>query len=369
MEVPGKWWERFVKSVHQHFLWLLIGIYVLAAVVPAPGLWLRSVNLTVFAPSVPHVSLSSALLALLLFNAGLGVRLDRLWGIVRRPGVLLVGVLANLVPPVVCILVFATALRTWHSPEEMSAILIGLALIAAMPIAGSSTAWVQRTDGDMALSVGLVVLSTCISPVSTPLVLHAVGWMAEGEGAGVLHALAAEEVGWFLTVHVLVPSLAGIAVRAFAGEAWSERSHQFRKLIGTGMLLVLCYANAALALPQPVLHPDWDCLAEMLVIVTAMCVAGFASGAVVAWYTQCDRSQRAALMFGLGMTNNGTGLVVAGTALAHLPAVMLPIIFYSVIQHIVAASVDRYCLGPTDMGGYRAGRPAPGARVEVTPCR
>jgi predicted Na+-dependent transporter len=54
-------------------------------------------------------------------------------------------------------------------------ILVGLALVASMPVAGSSTAWSQNTDGDMALSLGLVLLTTLLSPLTTPAALHAVG--------------------------------------------------------------------------------------------------------------------------------------------------------------------------------------------------
>lgn len=45
-------------------------------------------------------------------------------------------------------------------------------------------------------------------------------------------------------------------------------------------------------------------------------------------------------MFGLGMNNNGTGLVLASLALGSRPMVMLPIIMYNLMQHLAAGSVD-----------------------------
>jgi len=117
------------------------------------------------------------------------------------------------------------------------------------------------------------------------------------------------------------------------------------QMVGSGVLLTLCYANAAVALPHIVQQPDWDYLAVMLVIVAVMCVVGFAAGAVIGRSARADRPQRASLMFGLGMTNNGTGLVIAAGALAHIPEVMLPVIFYNLIQHVVAGCVDHYWLG------------------------
>jgi BASS family bile acid:Na+ symporter len=44
-------------------------------------------------------------------------------------------------------------------------------------------------------------------------------------------------------------------------------------------------------------------------------------------------------MYGLGMNNNGTGLVLASLVLASYPQIMIPIILYTLGQHLVAGSV------------------------------
>jgi BASS family bile acid:Na+ symporter len=44
-------------------------------------------------------------------------------------------------------------------------------------------------------------------------------------------------------------------------------------------------------------------------------------------------------MYGLGMNNNGTGLVLASLALASFPRIMVPIILYNIVQHLVAGAV------------------------------
>src|SRR5262249_42465595 len=46
-----------------------------------------------------------------------------------------------------------------------------------------------------------------------------------------------------------------------------------------------------------------------------------------------------ALVFGLGMSNNGTGLALAAAALAARPRVLLPVILYNLVQHVVAGAV------------------------------
>jgi BASS family bile acid:Na+ symporter len=40
------------------------------------------------------------------------------------------------------------------------------------------------------------------------------------------------------------------------------------------------------------------------------------------------------------MNNNGTGLVLAAASLADHPAVLLPVIFYTLVQQIIAALID-----------------------------
>jgi BASS family bile acid:Na+ symporter len=44
-------------------------------------------------------------------------------------------------------------------------------------------------------------------------------------------------------------------------------------------------------------------------------------------------------VYSLGMSNNGTGLVLAAAALGAYPRVLLPLIAYNLVQHLVAGGV------------------------------
>ncbi len=81
-------------------------------------------------------------------------------------------------------------------------------------------------------------------------------------------------------------------------------------------------------------------MAILLVIVLALCLSAFATGYLVARIFRTSRANLVSLMFGLGMNNNGTGLVLVSIALADHPEVMLPIIFYNLVQHLMAAVVN-----------------------------
>jgi BASS family bile acid:Na+ symporter len=133
---------RLSHFLHRYFLWFLIGSYALAGFWPAFGLWIRGVSFgefVLFQQSTP-VTLPMLMLGLLLMNAGLGVRANQLTKMLRAPWLLLTGLTANLAIPIAYIYVVTQAMRLWHNPIEVQEILVGLALIASMPIAGSSTA-------------------------------------------------------------------------------------------------------------------------------------------------------------------------------------------------------------------------------------
>src|SRR5262249_21355577 len=123
--------------LHTHFLWLLLGAYALAGFVPAPGLWLRGLHFGEVAVlgEATRITVPVALLALLLLNAGLGIPAAQARRLLHSPGALAAGLAANLVVPVAFIFAVTQAMGVWHNPEEVQQILVGLALVASMPIA------------------------------------------------------------------------------------------------------------------------------------------------------------------------------------------------------------------------------------------
>ena len=111
------------------------------------------------------------------------------------------------------------------------------------------------------------------------------------------------------------------------------------KLTNSLILLLLTYMNASTSLPGVVAQPDWSLLNLTLFGALGMCVLSFGIGWLLARLMRTSDGERTALMFGLGMNNNGTGLVFAAAVLGHMPEVMLPVICYNLIQHVVAGAV------------------------------
>ncbi len=342
MENTQRPMERAAHFLGKYFLALLIGSYLAAAFAPGPGLWIRGLTLgQVGIGSIrTEASVPFLMLACLLFNAGLAVETSRLGGFLRHPRPLVAGLSANIFFPILYIIVMAGWMTHWSNTDEAQCILVGLALVASMPIAGSSTAWSQNADGDMTLSLALVLGSTFLSPLVTPMALHTVGFVTTGDYSEDLHELAGGHTESFLAIGVLVPSLLGIAVGRMFGRNRVVAARPALKVWNSAILIVLNYSNASISLPKVIAHPDYDFLGLIVAIVSTLCILAFAVGWGIARMLGVGRDRQVALMFALGMNNNGTGLVLASMALADHPQVMLPIIFYTLVQHLVAGGAN-----------------------------
>ena len=329
------------QFIHHHLLWFLISAYAVAAVFPTAGLRIRTLSfgdIMVFGTKI-HLSLVLLLLATLMFNAGLGVKTSQLKSLVQKVWVLVAGLAANILIPIGYIFCVSLLLPFWHNSEEAQHILVGLALVAAMPIAGASTAWAQNSNGNLVLSLGLVLFSTILSPIITPLAFYVFGEMASEEYETVLHNLAEYGSAAFLGLWVVLPSLLGLSIRFAVPERQLTAAMPHIKIINSLVLLVLNYSNASVSLPQALAQPDVDFLALTIVITAGLCIAAFSAAYWLSCLFKTDQADRVSLMYGLGMNNNGTGLVLASLALASFPRVMVPIILYNLVQHLVAGSV------------------------------
>jgi BASS family bile acid:Na+ symporter len=304
---------QFADRLHRHLLPLVVLAYVVAAIFPSPGLWAK--QCVVVEAGATTLNIPMLLLAVLLFNASVGASGEQLRAVVRRPVPLLAGVGVNLLTPIAFLLILRLGLRAWHNSEEARFLLLGLTVVAAMPVAGSSTAWSQNSGGNTALSLGLVLASTLLSPLTTPLVLA---------GAEFPTAALGGETGGFLLAVVVLPSVVGLFVRRVAGERAATRIKPVLKPVNALVLLLLCYCNAAVALPQAIAEPDWDYLALVGVATSGLCVTAFASGWLLAKWLRVSEPDGRSLTFGLGMNNNGTGLVLAASTLGSLPWAVVP---------------------------------------------
>ena len=220
------------------------------------------------------------------------------------------------------------------------------------------------------MSLGLVLFSTLLEPADDARWCWAVGLVTDGAYCRpTSQDLAGPGPATFLVLWVLLPSVLGICrpPACSAGTAWSGSATALGSATSPACF-TLCYANAATCLPGIVRKPDWDLLGLSLAMVAGLCMIAFASGGILGRAVDAGGPQRVALMFGLGMNNNGTGLVLASMALGSDPIVMLPIILYNLVQHVAAGCVSRLITEQSSMPHRQRGRRAVHS-LEMCPMR
>ena len=335
--------KNIYKFIHRNILLLVIFAYIFAALTPEPGSWIKNYSfgsLILLNQSI-NFSLPAIMLAILLFNAGISIKLHDLRNLSEYRKPLVVGVIGNAVIPLIFLILLSLITRYMNDQESSHDILVGVAVVASMPIAGSSTAWSKTSGGNLALSLGLVLLTTVLSPIFTPITLHSVGYQIYGAYSDELHNLAGSTVILFLITWVIIPSVLGVLIRLITKQSIYLIIDPYLNLINIGMLLLIIYSNASVYLPELISNPDIKLILLALISIATLCFSMFFAGFQISRIFSLPRSETASLTFGLGMNNNGCSLVLASTGLHNHPRVMLPIILYILLQHISAAYTDR----------------------------
>ncbi|NDB95518.1 MAG: Na+-dependent transporter [Verrucomicrobia bacterium] len=339
---------RFSHYLHRYFLGLLIGSYVLAGFFPGLGKMIRHISLGQISGfgETTSFSMSMLMLGLLLFHAALSIETVR--DLIRTPRFLVAGLAANLFLPVLVLFFASYAMSFWSTPEHLQAVIVALALLSAVPIAGSATAYTQNTDGDVPLSIGLVLFSTFLSPWLMPISLHLTNYFSFGDYTPALVRLKTGAPTLVLFLSVLLPSVLGLGVRPLLGIQRIQSFKPTLKLLNSTCLLLLNYTTASIALPQVFVSPDWGFLSTALIFGALLCAIDFLSGWWLARILQAKTAQCLALMFGVGMNNNGTALVLASLAFVHAPKILVPMIFYNLLQNIIASGAVTFVSARSD---------------------
>jgi len=339
---------RFSHFLHRYFLALLISSYVLGWLFPGFGKVICHISLgqiSIFGKTTSF-SMSMLMLGILLFNAALS--LERVRDLIRTPRFLVAGLAANLFLPVVVLYFTSYAMSFWSTSEHLQAVIMALALLSAVPVAGSATAYTQNTEGDVPLSIGLVLLSTFLSPWLMPISLHLINYFSFGDYTPALLQLEAGAPTLVLFLSVLLPSVLGLGMRPLWGTQRIQSFKSTLKLLNSTCLLLLNYTMASIALPQVFATPDWGFLATALGFGSLLCAIDFMSGWWIARILRAKTAQCLALMFGVGMNNNGTALVLASLAFVNSPKILVPMIFYNLVQNVIASSAVTFVSARSD---------------------
>lgn len=318
--------------------------YLLGAFWPHWGLWIRGIDVASKTNIHGGGWILKVVLGLLLLNAGLGIDARQIRQMVQRWRVLLAALILSVAAPLAIVVVVCCLPPDYLEPMQFYSLIMGMAIIAAMPVAGSSTAWSQNADGNLALSLGMVFFSTLLSPVSVWLVFHVLATFMPDAVSELLALFSARFMAAFLILWIILPTASGVFIRWIIGTERTERIKFVMKFANLISLLILNYTNAALSLPAMLQKPNVPYLSIVVILMLLLCFINFGMAEALSRFYRVDAAQRASLFFALGMTNNGAGLVLVSSASAAAGEIMLPIIFYNLAQHLGAGIVDRFIL-------------------------
>lgn len=326
--------------MHRHLLWLLVVCYALAALWPRLGLAIREIKIA--QPTGREVHAPMLLLALLLFCAAAVIRWSEVRDLLQRPSVLLMGLLAAWLGPALFVGIVGPLLFRFTDPAAAAGVMVGLALVAAMPVANSSAGWSQNAGGNVALSLSMVVLSILISPIAAPQMLKLMGFVLSDEATKNIEEVVQRFSGAEFILWVILPSLAGAIAAWLAGPERIARVKPWIRFVTLAVLLLLNYTNAALALPKVVGQETLATVAVPAGLALALNLLGILLAMGLARVADLSHSSRTAMLFALSMKHTGLALVLAGEVLADRdPRVILTIVLATLLQHVVAAAVDR----------------------------
>lgn len=330
---------RWGKWFHRNFLIVLVATYTLAGIAPRVGSVIREYEVGLPGGGVERVSM--LLLAVLLFCAAAVIDWEQIAEVVHRPSILAVGLAAAWIGPVLLVVVLGPIISRMGIGQATSGVLVGLALVAAMPVANSSAGWTQNAGGNVALSLGLIVVSIILSPLITPTLLDVTGGILAHEDKERIERVVTQFSGWRFMLWVILPSLVGAFFAWTAGEHRIAAAKPWFRIVTLSTIIVLNYANSSLAV-----ETLWAREKPLVVLVAAglavlVSLVGIGLAVVQARLFKLPKRSLLALMFGLSMKHTGLALVLAGEFLKDQPRAILVVLLTTLAQHVVAGLVDQ----------------------------
>ncbi|WP_037853555.1 sodium-dependent transporter [Streptomyces sp. NRRL S-340] len=323
--------------------------YALALFLPGPGLWLRRIH-----PLPPtHLTLRTApfLLSLMLFSAGLQVPLGALGGLLRHPKALLAGLVLHVGIPLAVVPFVAFLLRRTPDADGGSGLLTALILIVAMPVAAGATVWTAKGEGDQPTMVGLVLASTLLSPLTTPVLLTTLSPLLSGGYAHLLAHTGRLAQGGFALTTVVCPCAAGLLGALVLPSPWLGRLVTTVAPPAMAGSVVLTYVNASGALGSVLTRPRPLLIVAALAVAALVCLLSFALGRAATRLLRLEAGTASSLTLACGMNNSSASAVLITASLPDRPHLLLPVLAYGLLQKTAASRiVTRLRPAPTAAG-------------------
>ena len=248
---------------------------------------------------------TSVFLGVIMFGMGLTIKLDDFRAIFSRPKEVVIGAVAQYtIMPVIA----------WLLCKVMNLPAGGTASNVITYIAG----------GDVALSVGMTIVSTLAAPLMTPFLVYVLAgaWVEVSFWAMVLSVVKV----------ILIPVLLGVFLRSLAGEHVDKVS-DVMPLVSVVAIVMIIGGIVAVNAEKIV-----SCGVLVLGVVAIHNFCGMMLGFLAAKIFHMEYSRTTAIAIEVGMQNSGLAVSLAAANFAANPLATLPGAIFSV-WHNIAGSI------------------------------
>jgi BASS family bile acid:Na+ symporter len=261
---------------------------------------------------------TSVFLGVIMFGMGLTIKLDDFRAIFSRPKEVVIGAVAQYtIMPVIAWLLC----KVMNLPADLA---LGVILVGCCPGGTASNVITYIAGGDVALSVGMTIVSTLAAPLMTPFLVYVLAgaWVEVSFWAMVLSVVKV----------ILIPVLLGVFLRSLAGEHVDKVS-DVMPLVSVVAIVMIIGGIVAVNAEKIV-----SCGVLVLGVVAIHNFCGMMLGFLAAKIFHVEYSRTTAIAIEVGMQNSGLAVSLAAANFAANPLATLPGAIFSV-WHNIAGSI------------------------------
>lgn len=257
---------------------------------------------------------TSVFLGVAMFGMGLTIHMGDFQVVFSRPKEVIIGCVAQytVMPLVAWILAVV-----FHLPQDLA---IGVILVGCCPGGTASNVITYIAGGDVALSVGMTIVSTLAAPLMTPLLVYSLAgaWVEVSFWAMVLSVVKV----------ILIPVLLGILLRSLFGKQIQKISDILPLISVVSIVMIISgiVANNA--------EKIVSCGVLVLGVVMLHNLFGMGIGLLAAKLLKVEYSRTTAIAIEVGMQNSGLAVSLATANFATNPLATLPGAIFSVWHNI-----------------------------------
>ncbi len=216
----------------------------------------------------------------------------------------------------------------FHGSEDVIA---GYVLLYCIPTAVVSCMWCGIYGGNMALSITILVIATCLAPVMTPF---SVNLMAKSDISFDVSGMMKS-----LVMMVVLPSLAGMLINYITHGRCNDHAAPCFKPFTKLALLFVIMINTSQVASRLISEADWIYVPQVLSALL-LSASGFVLGWLASRLFSLRHEETVSLVYAVGLKNISAALVLAIDFFP--PASAIPVISGIVLQQTVCAIVSRF---------------------------